>query len=160
MHEILEVILLILIANATPVLVSYFFDHEKSLSIDFGYKLNDQQYLFGESKTWRGLISSITMTGLISLYLNSNIWPGITIALLAMSGDLISSFIKRRLHKPASTKVTFLDQVPESLLPAFGAIYYYPLGLIHIIVISLSFTIIDILVSKILYQFGIRKKPY
>jgi len=160
MHEILEVLLLILIANAAPVLASYLLSHHTSLSIDFGYKLKDQQYLFGASKTWRGLISAIIATSLVSFFINSNIWPGITVALLAMTGDLTSSFIKRRLKKPASTKVSFLDQIPESLFPAFGAMYYYPLELIHIIVISLSFTIIDMLLSKILYQIGIRKRPY
>src|SRR5262249_58539326 len=35
----------------------------------------------------------------------------------AMAGDLLSSFVKRRLALVPSSKATGLDQVPESLLP-------------------------------------------
>jgi hypothetical protein len=35
-----------------------------------------------------------------------------------MAGDLLSSFVKRRLNLPPSSRATGLDQIPESLLPA------------------------------------------
>jgi CDP-archaeol synthase len=42
---------------------------------------------------------------------------GLLVGAAAMAGDLFSSFLKRRLDLPPSSKATGLDQVPESLIP-------------------------------------------
>jgi hypothetical protein len=42
---------------------------------------------------------------------------GVLVGSLAMAGDLVSSFVKRRMDLPPSSRPRGLDQVPESLLP-------------------------------------------
>jgi CDP-2,3-bis-(O-geranylgeranyl)-sn-glycerol synthase len=44
---------------------------------------------------------------------------GAVVGSAAMAGDLFSSFVKRRVHLPASSRATGLDQIPESLFPLF-----------------------------------------
>ncbi len=44
-------------------------------------------------------------------------WVAFFAAILAMSGDLLSSFCKRRFGLPSGTNVLFFDQFLESLLP-------------------------------------------
>jgi hypothetical protein len=46
---------------------------------------------------------------------------GVVVGSMAMLGDLFSSFVKRRLNLPPSSRATFLDQVPESLFPLLAS---------------------------------------
>ena len=45
---------------------------------------------------------------------------GLVVAVWAMVGDCLSSFVKRRLKMPSSSMALGLDQIPESLLPLLG----------------------------------------
>ena len=45
---------------------------------------------------------------------------GLVVASVAMSGDLLSSFLKRRLSLPPSSRATGIDQIPECLLPTIA----------------------------------------
>lgn len=156
----IEILILILIANASPVFSSFVCSHKPTRPIDNGLRLSDHQYVFGETKTWRGLIAAIVLTGIFSLILTSHIINGVLIALLAMAGDLFSSFIKRRLKKPSSSRTLFLDQIPESLLPALMMMGIYSLSLIQVIEVVTAFFIIELSLSFIFFRLGVRKKPY
>jgi len=156
----MEWLLLILIANGSPVLASYFFSHRSSKPIDFGLMLKDKQYLFGKTKTWRGLVSSLVLTSLIAMLLGYDLMTGFIVSSLSMLGDLFSSFLKRRLQKVESSQVVLLDQIPESLLPCLWLLKMNYIDLTQVMVIVSSFIIIDIVLSSILYKFGVRKKPY
>lgn len=154
MLETIEILLLITLANAAPVLASLLFTTHGTLAIDAGYKLKDGQYILGQTKTWRGLISSLLVTTIVASFL----FPGptieasligILISLFAMSGDLMSSFIKRRLKLPSSTRVIFLDQIPESLVPALALNFIYPLNLIQVIIIVCSFIMIEMILTSV-----------
>ncbi len=160
MRETAEILILILVANGTPVVVSFLFSHKMSLAIDFGFKLKDQQFLFGNTKTWRGVIAALFVTTLVSMILDYELVVGLIISLLAMGGDLFSSFVKRRLKKASGSRVLFLDQVPESALPALAMIPVIGLDLIQVIVIVVAFIIIELLLSIVLFRIGIRKHPY
>ena len=160
MKETAEILILILVANATPVLFSFIFSHRLSLAIDFGLRLKDRQYLFGNTKTWRGLFSSLIITAIVSVLMDYDISMGLMIAALAMSGDLVSSFIKRRLKKAPSSKALLLDQIPESLFPALGVMLVVSLSLIQVMVIIVIFIIMELALSYLFYHIGVRKKPY
>lgn len=131
-----------------------------SLPIDLGLKLKDQQYLFGKTKTWRGLVTSLIATALVSFFITGSFQAGLLVASLAMSGDLLSSYIKRRLRKESSSEAFLLDQIPESLFPALGMMLIIKLELIQVIEIVIAFTIIERTLSQVLYRLGIRKRPY
>jgi CDP-2,3-bis-(O-geranylgeranyl)-sn-glycerol synthase len=85
---------------------------------------------------------------------------GLLIASAAMVGDLLSSFIKRRLGRPASSRAIPIDQIPESLLPLL--VCYWPLGLAIADVVAgvLIFLIGGLLLSRVLFRLRVRDKPY
>lgn len=156
----MELLLLILVANGVPVVISYLFHHRASLPIDFGWVLADQQRCLGDNKTWRGLFSSVIVTTLLAGLLGLDYVIGVQLSLLVMVGDLLSSFIKRRLGRTAGSRALFLDQVPESLLPAGLLMDEFGLGFSQVIVLVLVFIIIEQGLSFVFYKLGVRKKPY
>ena len=122
MFFVVELFLLILpayIANSVPVVFG------GGQSIDFGKKFVDGKPVFGKSKTIRGLASGIvlgsvagiaiaTFAGsfyLASLAVNQKILLGVMLPLGAMAGDLIGSFVKRRLSIPSGKPSLVLDQL-------------------------------------------------
>jgi len=160
MRDTAEILLLILVANAAPVLASYFFSHKASWPIDSDYRLTDGLEIFGADKTWRGLFASVFVTIVVAWLIGSTAIVGLVISLCAMAGDLISSFIKRRVGMEPSSRATLLDQIPESLLPALASAWFWSIGLIHIIAIVTSFLILEIILSKIFFNLGVRKRPH
>lgn len=148
----IDLLLLVVVANGSPLVASKLIDGRMQLALDFGLRLADRQPLLGPTKTWRGLLSSIVMTVFCAWVLDYPPIIGLWIALLSMLGDLCSSFIKRRLAKPSSSPFFLLDQVPESLLPALVMADQFTLGLAAVLNLVLLFTLIDLLLSRSLMQ--------
>jgi len=73
--------------------------------------------LFGPSKTIRGILISVLITTASAPLIGLDLTIGAIVAGAAMAGDLFSSFVKRRLNFPPSSRALGLDQVPDSLLP-------------------------------------------
>jgi CDP-2,3-bis-(O-geranylgeranyl)-sn-glycerol synthase len=82
------------------------------------------------------------------------------IGLAAMLGDLLSSFLKRRLGLASSARALGLDQLPESLLPT--AVVAGPLDLSapQVCGIAAAFFALELLLSRLLYRLRLRKRPY
>jgi CDP-2,3-bis-(O-geranylgeranyl)-sn-glycerol synthase len=128
--------------------------------VDNGLKLRDGQRLFGKTKTWRGLCSAIFLATLVALLINIEPLTGVLFGALAMVGDLLASFIKRRMNYIESSRARGLDTVPESLLPIFLLKEPLALSFIDIILIVALFFLIEEWASPILYRLHIRKRPY
>jgi len=158
--EFLQLLILIIIANGSPVVIRWLFKHRFDLAIDLGQSLPDGQRIFGDSKTWRGLVAAVLLTAAAAYLMGYSPQTGMSVALYAMLGDLGSSFIKRRLSMPASSMAPLLDQVPESFLPALMLKDTFNLDIMAVIVLVLIFIILELLLSRILYRWGLRKKPY
>ena len=146
--------LLLLIANGAPLLASHWL-HSRYLyaiqqPIDCGYCWRDGQRLLGESKSWQGLLAALLFTTAAATLLQFPLLPAILLALLAMAGDLISSFIKRRLHCRSGLNMPVLDQLPESLLPMLGVSLLLPLSALQILLPVLLFILIHIVLSEFL----------
>lgn len=156
----LELLLLIIVANGAPVLFSYFLHHRASLPVDFGLILADKKRCFGDNKTWRGVLSSVIATALLAELLGFDYVTGLQLSSLAMIGDLFSSFIKRRFGQPPGARALFLDQVPESFLPAWWLMEEFALSLMQVIVLVIAFIIIEQALSFVFYKLGVRKNPY
>ena len=77
-----------------------------------------------------------------------------------MAGDLLSSFIKRRLGWPPSSMALGLDQVPESLFPTL--LIMHPLGLevVDLIALVIAFFVGELGLSRLLFKLRIRDEPY
>jgi len=158
--ELLQLLLLIIIANGSPIIMRALLKTRFNTAIDFNHKLPDGQPVFGESKTWRGLIAACFFTTIAAVLLGYNAETGLWVAIYAILGDLISSFIKRRLHRPVSSMAMLLDQVPESLFPALMLAETFMLDLSAVMELVLIFIITELMLSHVLYKWGIRKQPY
>ena len=115
-----HLVLLLIIANGTPVLLGLVLGPRWNRPLDNNRQFPDNRPLLGPSKTLRGLFSAIVVTGLLAPLFELSILEGASFALLAMLGDLCSSFIKRRIGIASSRSVPLLDQIPESILPLWG----------------------------------------
>ncbi|MFO8142413.1 MAG: CDP-archaeol synthase, partial [Marinobacter sp.] len=85
---------------------------------------------------------------------------GAVFGLLALLGDLLSSFLKRRMGLGASARALWLDQLPEALLPMLLAWLWLPLPLWQAVAVAVLFALSNMLVSPLLYRLGIRKQPH
>ncbi len=158
MHE-LTILLLLGIANGAPIIAGKLFGNTFSLPLDAGYHFAGKP-LFGPSKTIRGILSALVLTVVVAAVVNVPLHVAVNIALLAMLGDLISSFIKRRLNRPSSSMFLGLDQIPESILPLLYYQYVYSLDWAQVFTVLFAFFILELLLSKILFVLKIRKQPY
>jgi CDP-diglyceride synthetase len=155
-----ELLLLLSIANGTPVIAKLLFGSEISGALDGGRRLADGRFVFGPSKTIRGLVLSLAMTAVAGAALGLALYTGFVIALGAMAGDLMSSFAKRRLGLEPSSRATGLDQIPEALLPSLLASIILPLTASDIAAIVIIFFFGEILLSRIFFWVGLRDRPY
>ena len=107
-----HLVLLLIIANGTPALLGLVLGPRWNRPLDNNRQFPDNRPLLGPSKTLRGLFSAIVVTGLLAPLFELSILEGASFALLAMLGDLCSSFIKRRIGFASSRSVPLLDQIP------------------------------------------------
>jgi hypothetical protein len=85
---------------------------------------------------------------------------GLVVGSTAMSGDLLSSFIKRRMGYACSSRASGLDQIPESLLPALVCTSVLGLTVVDVIIVVALFTMGEIVLSRMLFKLHIRDQPY
>jgi CDP-2,3-bis-(O-geranylgeranyl)-sn-glycerol synthase len=156
----IELILLLLTANGAPIVIRWLLKQRFAWPLDADILLADGHPLFGASKTLRGLIAALMCTTLLAWLMGWQPLLGLLFAVMAMLGDLLASFIKRRLAIPASGMAPGLDQIPESLLPLLAVRSVLELSWLQIIIIVLAFIVLDYLLSFVLYRLHIRKHPY
>ena len=160
LESFLQILIILLAANGAPVVAALLLRSRGHLAIDLGKQLADGHPLFGASKTWRGLASALLASCTLSLYFGYGLGFGLISGALAMAGDLLSSFVKRRRGLAPSARFRGWDQVPESLLPAIYATAFIGVEWWWAIIWSLSFTLIQMLVSRPLFWLHLRKRPY
>ncbi|MEW6219708.1 MAG: CDP-archaeol synthase [Thermodesulfobacteriota bacterium] len=85
--------------------------------LDAGLVLPDGHRLLGSHKTLAGLVLGVLAAATMGLAWGLAPATGAAAGLLAMAGDLASSFLKRRLGLAAGSRVPVLDQGLEALLP-------------------------------------------
>lgn len=156
----LKLLLLLLVANGAPILARYLFEEHFNWPLDNGYVTAKGRYLLGPSKTVRGLIASLVATAIMALIIGIGWRLGMMIGAFAMLGDLCASFIKRRLGLPPSSQAVGLDQIPESLLPLIFCAIIFNLNWWRVVFLVLLFWLLDVLLSRLLFQIGIRRRPY
>lgn len=157
---IAQVLGVIVVANGAPVLAKWLLGERWAWPLDGGVLLPDGMRLFGASKTIRGVCLAIAAGWLAGPIVGLEGSLGAGIAALAMAGDLLSSFCKRRLKLPSSSQALGLDQVPESLLPLLWCAA--PLGFeaADIILGVVVFVAAELLLSRLAFRLRIRDRPY
>lgn len=117
MPEILKIVLFLLWCNFLPPLSNFIFGERFSFPLDAHIKWFDNKPLFGPHKTLRGLLFAVVGGALCFQLLGVDLQVAGVAALLAMAGDLLSSFIKRRLVIKSGDSAPLLDQFFEGLFP-------------------------------------------
>jgi CDP-2,3-bis-(O-geranylgeranyl)-sn-glycerol synthase len=157
---ILQLLVLLLIANGTPVIATRILGNRASCPLDAGITLPDGQPLFGRSKTIRGVLLALVTTSAAAPLIGMEWKIGAIVGSAAMAGDLLSSFFKRRLHLPPSSQAVGLDQVPESLLPFLLCRPMLDLTWTSVVSGVAIFFVTELVLSRFLYRLGIRAHPY
>ena len=145
-------------ANAAPVIF------KGRRAIDMGKKFVDGKPIFGENKTFGGFISGLiigTAVGIIeSKIFNFPLPFGFMTALGALVGDLIGSFIKRRLGKKPGEILPVVDQLDFILgASAFSLLVMPPK--IEVFLIALIITPpIHLATNYLAYLLKLKKNPF
>ncbi len=155
--------------------------------MDFGRTLRDGERLFGDGKTWRGLVGGTLSGALLGFLLSlpfvwaasGSTWSfgppaeafGVSavLALGALLGDLTGAFVKRRMHKPRGAKAPGLDQYDfvagalllSLLVPGWSVPRFFSgdawLGLVAIILITPA---LHRAVNILGYRIGKKHEPW
>ena len=156
----LQVLLLIIAANGSPILGRLLMKERWSTPLDGGATFPDGRPVLGKSKTFRGVAFSLVGTILAADVVGMPWAIGLIVGGLAMTGDCLSSFIKRRLGYDSGAMALGLDQILESLLPLLGVWGPLSLSAMGIMATVGVFMAFELIFSPILYKFRIRKHPY
>jgi CDP-2,3-bis-(O-geranylgeranyl)-sn-glycerol synthase len=132
---------LLIAANATPVLAARLLGDHCAAPI--------HARTFGTHKSWRGILAGLLACAGAGALLPCGAGIGAGVGVLALAGDLASSFVKRRLRLPAGTSAPLLDQLPEAMLPLL--VFARPLELDGSAVFgtALLFTVLDLLTGRL-----------
>ncbi len=148
-----------------------------AVPIDTGKTLNGRE-IFGKNKTWRGLVVGI-ITGILVaalqafLFFKSDFFKdntlidyeqvnfvlvGALMGLGALLGDLIESFIKRRLNKPSGRPWFPWDQIDWIIgAMVLSSAVYRPSAKVVVVTLVL-FTIVHLCSDRVVCWMGIKKR--
>ena len=161
-------------ANMAPVIVKKI--NILNLPIDFNKKISNKP-LFGKNKTFRGLVFGVLFAIIIAyiqfIFYNNNFlsdfaltdysnWLllGFLMGFGAIFGDLVKSFVKRRLNYEPGKPFVPWDQT-DFVIGAL--IFVFPLVTLSIskiiIIIILSF-VLHIIVNHLAFYTGVRKEKW
>jgi hypothetical protein len=157
---LLKLLLLLSVANGAPLLAKKAWGRALATPLDAGICFLDGRPVFGPSKTVRGLLVSVAATAAAAALAGIAWWIGALIGATAMAGDLVSSFVKRRLDRPPSSRATGLDHIPESLLPLLACHDALALSAADIGIVVAAFFAGAVVLSRLLYRVGLRDEPY
>jgi CDP-diglyceride synthetase len=160
MWLIAQLLALLTIANGTPVIAAKVFGNTLAWPVDGNVAFLDGRPFFGPSKTLRGVVLSILVTTAFAPLIGLEWKIGALIAFTAMIGDLLSSFLKRRLGLFASSQYIGLDQVPESLLPLLACRFLLPVTIFDVVLATVIFLVGALVLSRVLFKLHIRDRPY
>ncbi len=119
--------------NFLPPLAYLIFRERFSHPVDLNLLWFDRRPIFGPHKTIRGLLACVLGGAAFAPLLGVTWLQAGLAALLASLGDLLSSFIKRRLDRESGQSVILLDHIFEGLFPALALILFLDLGWAHLL---------------------------
>jgi CDP-diglyceride synthetase len=156
---IFEVLVLLLVANGTPILAKRLLGDRLSHSLDGGLVFFDGRPVFGHSKTLRGVVLALLITSVAAPIMGVRWQIGALVACAAMAGDLISSFIKRRANLPPGALAIGLDHIPESALPVLICWALLPLTFLDMVAVVALFLASGLLLSGVFNRMPLGNRP-
>lgn len=140
---------LLFAANAIPWIMGQLLGQRWSAPVDGGLRAWDGERLLGAHKTWRGLVSGTVMTGLAAQGFGLSFSLGAAFGAFSLLGDLISSFIKRRLRLAPGAELLGVDQLLEALLPLAVFAPALRLQTRDVLAVAIGFTMFDVLATRV-----------
>jgi len=148
-------------ANAVPVLFG------GGLPMDFGRNFIDGKPLFGSHKTFRGFFSGLligTVVGIVQsnlpFFQPLPVLLGFILSLGALIGDLINSFVKRRLSFPPGASFPVADQLDFVVGALLFSLFISPPSLPIALIILIIKPPIHLLTNIIAHRLGKKKEPF
>ena len=157
------------------------------MPVDFGRTLSDGERIFGDGKTWRGLVGGTLSGAILGLLLSlpldavapSSSWsfgsPAVALgasaalAVGALFGDLGGAFVKRRMHLPRGAKASGLDQydfvvgalLVSLLIPSWSVPRFFSGdGLLRLLAIIVITPALHRAVNLVGYRIGKKHEPW
>ena len=155
-----RLLLLLAVANSAPILLKRLLGNQWGAPIDFGRRFFDGRPWLGPSKTWRGLAAAVAGAALVAPLLGLPMVLGFLLGFLAMVGDAIASFIKRRRGMAPSSQSFGLDQIPESLLPLLVMQGLFAIPWTVVAGVTLAFVLLETPLARASHRLGLRDRPY
>lgn len=160
-------------ANASPLLVKNFV--KRRHPVDFGKCFVDGRRIFGENKSWEGVIAGVlvgTAVGVALLPLYGHMLVELAIAGFAqgvgsMIGDLANSFLKRRLGMKPGAPLPVLDQISFVIaslmliwLTKIDRLVGIKLGVPEALIVICVAMVLHPLTNYIAYLLKLKEVPY
>jgi hypothetical protein len=155
-----RLMILLAVANGTPVFGKKLLGNLFAAPLDGGVRFIDRRPLFGTSKTIRGIVLSVLATSLAAPLVGLDWKVGTITASGAMAGDLLSSFVKRRLGLTPSSMAIGLDQIPESLIPLILCRLQLPITVFDVAIGVILFFVGELILSRLLFMAHVREQPF
>ena len=154
----IKILIFLLLANFLPPFAKVIMGNRFDAPLDGGSVWTDGRRILGSHKTIRGCLFSLIGCALVSPLFGFSIHIGLSASVLVLTGDLLTSFIKRRLdHEPGRVDLV-LDQFLEGFLPTIFIIHQQNLSWWRVASIMLLFIPLTYLGSRFWY-FLHYKKP-
>lgn len=168
------------VANMAPIIAARLTYMDKwETPMDCGLKLRGKR-IFGENKTWRGLLSGI-VAAIAVVYVQQLIWQngavtfdaalpidyleyspvllGLLFGAGALLGDAIESFIKRQKGIPAGDKWFPFDQIDYIIGGCMAMALLAPLSIpLYLLILALWFTL-HLIFSYLGYLLHLKPRP-
>jgi CDP-2,3-bis-(O-geranylgeranyl)-sn-glycerol synthase len=148
-------------ANALPVLFG------GGIPIDFGKNFIDGKPLFGSHKTFRGFFSGLLLGMFIGIVQSNlpvfqppHMLLGFVLSLGALTGDLVHSFVKRRLNIPPGASFPVADQLDFVVCALFFSLFISPPSLPIALIVLIVTPPIHLLTNFIAYHLKVKKEPF
>lgn len=153
---ILKLVLLVIVANGAPIVARLVCGDRWARPLDAGTRFADGERVFGDAKTVRGVAAAVVLSIVAAMLLGFDWITGLLVGGFAMLGDLLSSFIKRRIRRPVSSQALGLDQIPEALLPMLACKSRLGLSAADVALVVGLFFVAELLLSRL----HLRSRPY
>jgi len=153
-------------ANAVPVIFG------GGRPIDSGRKFLDEKPIFGAHKTFRGFFAGLligTLVGALQSVIGEfsstplfgySLLLGFTTSLGAVLGDLLESFIKRRLNLSPGALLPIVDQLDFVVGALLFSFFVSPPSLTTVLLVIIVTPPIHLLTNFIAYLLGVKKTPW
>ncbi|NTV41882.1 MAG: CDP-archaeol synthase [Syntrophobacteraceae bacterium] len=135
-----KILLLLWTVNIVPPVLAYVMGDRWNQPLDLGRPFRDGKPLLGSHKTMRGVLGGSIGGACAAVFMGMPWWVGLIAGILSMAGDLLSSFLKRRLSLGSGASVPAVDQGFEGALPFLALAPYFSLDGSEVFSLLLAFS--------------------